>query len=168
MTIFVGGPLHGQHWTPPQPETGAGTGLMFAVDVAEPPTTPPRLHVDLATGAQYVLVPVSFGAPNPVTGNPEQAWEATAYVHDALAGMAPEASLGLFNDAVMRSWFTSHGKSRHLLPQSTPDSPLRLYAAGCPRCGESEVFETLLERAVWAASHVEQQHTVEYETITKE
>lgn len=137
---------------------------MFAVDVPETAATPPPSFVDLASGSLYTLAPVSYGMPDPSTGQPLVAYEATVYVHETITGgNNPDLSAAILQDAVLRWWFTCHGKSRHL-PPSTPDGEPSGFNASCEQCGRKETFASLLERALWCGPHLHQGHTINFDT----
>jgi hypothetical protein len=145
MTIFVGGSKHG---------TGYRSDVM-------PDVKPPPSYVDMATGDQYVLAPVNFQTQHPLTGQPDQQWENTIYLHAALT-QDPNMGMAALQDAVTRWWFTTHGTHK---PLSTPDTNGRAeaspepqvlgYLALCEGCRSDLAFDTQIERAKWMQEHID-------------
>lgn len=102
MTIFVGGPRHGDEYHAEPAHVGS----------------PPFSYVDPATGELYLLLPVVQRVPNPITGQPWYTLECIVYLHGALSRDQQSAQMAL-QDAVTRWWFTTHGTRNEL---STPDA----------------------------------------------
>lgn len=159
MTIFAGGARHGTEWEPPK---SAGTGPMVMTGGATAPASPPKSFVDAATGDQYGLVEVTFQLPHPITGQPDQVWTNTVYLHASLAA-DPNAGMAALQDAVTRWWFKTSGTHKAL---STPDknghgtAGVR-YVAHCAECqqrelpGHTQQFDNLGSRALWMTGHIE-------------
>lgn len=138
MTIFVGGSKHGTE------DVGGPVGRPSAVD--------------MSTGHQYVLAPVSMALTDLETGQQKEVWTNTVYMFTELAGN-PQAAAANLGDAVTRWWFTTHGslsKPSTAASNGHSDTPVGvLYSARCEECITADVFTDLLERAQYMHRHRE-------------
>jgi hypothetical protein len=157
--IFVGGARHATVYEPPQPQESGAAVLAVSPDgtMLTGHQAPPSF-VDTATGDQYSLVQVTFQVPHPLTGQPDQTWENTVYLHVDL-GADPNVGMTALQDAVTRWWFRTSGTHKAL---STPDknghsAPAKtVYRAHCTDCApERRTFDNAGSRALWMTGHIE-------------
>jgi hypothetical protein len=156
MPVFVGGARHGTEWEAPSVPPPTMVMTTGGHPAAAGPPPPPSLFVDPATGDQFTLVEVTFQLPHPLTGQPDQVWTNTVYLHASLAG-DPNAGMAALQDAVTRWWFRTSGTHKAL---STPDKNGHEVArithlARCEECGSELTFKFPSARAVWMTGHMD-------------
>ena len=96
MTLFLGGPRHGEDVDVALVQSLLGAALNHL----------PPSYVDIGTATTYVLRPVTYVTPHPLTGQPDKAYLQQVYVHETVTA---EAAHQMLPDAVLRRWFVKDG-----------------------------------------------------------
>lgn len=111
MTLFLGGPRHGQDVdVPPEPQP--------LLDIAtNQPRRLPLSYVDIATASLYILREVTYVTPHPLTGQPDKAYVQRVYMHETVD---PQTAQQLLPDAVLRRWFVTEGTLHEPTASVTP------------------------------------------------
>lgn len=112
MTLFLGGPRHGQDVdVPPAPQT--------LLDIAtDQPRKPRASFVDIASASTYYLRDFTYVTGHPLTGKPDKTYLQQVYVHETIG---PANTPPLLGDAVLRRWFVTEGILQPAQPQSPPE-----------------------------------------------
>lgn len=112
MTLFLGGPRHGQDVeVPPERQSLLDTAT-------DQPRKPKPSLVDIGSATTYYLRPVSFVTPHPLTGQPDKTYTQDVYVHETLS---PQDAMQALPSAVLSRWFTTEGTLQPAQPQSPPE-----------------------------------------------
>ena len=162
--LFVGGTKHGDVYQPP------ALPPVLIVDGPQPERTagPDPVHVDLATGEQYVLAQVAIGIPHAPPPIPPVPYAAQFYMFSQIPDQ--QTGMTLVGDALLRRHYLDHGHrlgGPHGPGNGHVDVAPTVYWAECTaveyvgmppepeRCRSPIAFATAAERATWMRNHID-------------
>jgi len=131
--------------------------VQSTVDAAtDQPSTPAPEFTDATTGDRWMLVPVTFQVPHPITQLPERAWTISIYMHASIGG-DPNTAMAALQDAITRLWFVEHGTPA-VAPTADKNGTVAAnmqpwFVAACNECNQEHSFTDRLQRARWMGEH---------------